>query len=65
MVDFRASALGRSFAAWAAALRAVFPVTSVLRITGLWITVLADTDATLLVRLNALRLLAFNPEREA
>lgn len=45
-------------------LKAVFLVTSVLGITGLWIAILADTGATVLVTLNALRLLAFNPERE-
>jgi Zn2+/Cd2+-exporting ATPase len=30
----------------------------------LWIALLGDTGATMLVKLNALRLLAFNPERE-
>jgi Cd2+/Zn2+-exporting ATPase len=46
-------------------LKAVFLVTSVLGITGLWIAIMADTGATVLVTLNALRLLRFNPEREA
>ncbi|MFN4202651.1 MAG: heavy metal translocating P-type ATPase [Tabrizicola sp.] len=46
-------------------LKAVFLVTSVLGMTGLWIAILADTGATVLVTLNALRLLRFNPEREA
>lgn len=46
-------------------LKAVFLVTTVLGITGLWIAILADTGATVLVTLNALRLLAFNPDREA
>ena len=45
-------------------LKAVFLVTTVLGITGLWIAILADTGATVLVTLNALRLLGFNPERE-
>jgi Cd2+/Zn2+-exporting ATPase len=45
-------------------LKAVFLVTTVLGITGLWIAILADTGATVLVTLNALRLLAFNPDRE-
>ncbi len=45
-------------------LKAVFLVTTVLGVTGLWIAILADTGATVLVTLNALRLLAFNPERE-
>lgn len=46
-------------------LKAVFLVTSVLGLTGLWIAILADTGATVLVTLNALRLLRFNPERES
>lgn len=45
-------------------LKALFLVTTVLGITGLWIAILADTGATVLVTLNALRLLAFNPDRE-
>lgn len=45
-------------------LKAVFLVTSVLGITGLWIAILADTGATVLVTLNALRLLGFNPAKE-
>ena len=45
-------------------LKVVFLVTTVLGITGLWIAILADTGATVLVTLNALRLLGFNPERE-
>ena len=46
-------------------LKAVFLMTSVLGLTGLWLAILADTGATVLVTLNALRLLRFNPEREA
>ena len=46
------------------ALKAVFLVTTILGMTGLWIAILADTGATVLVTLNALRLLRFNPERE-
>lgn len=42
-------------------LKGVFLVTSVLGITGLWIAILADTGATVLVTLNALRLLAHDP----
>lgn len=45
-------------------LKAVFLVTTVLGVTGLWIAILADTGATVLVTLNALRLLRFDPERE-
>jgi Cd2+/Zn2+-exporting ATPase len=46
-------------------LKAVFLMTSVLGVTGLWIAILADTGATVLVTLNALRLLRFDPDREA
>lgn len=45
-------------------LKAVFLVTSVLGLTGLWIAILADTGATVLVTLNALRLLRLNPDQE-
>ena len=38
-------------------LKAVFLVTTVAGMTGLWIAILADTRATVLVTLNALRLL--------
>ena len=44
-------------------LKGVFLVTTVLGITGLWPAILADTGATVLVTLNALRLLRFDPER--
>jgi len=40
-------------------LKVVFLVTTVLGITGLWIAILADTGATVLVTANALRLLRF------
>ncbi|MES2667775.1 MAG: heavy metal translocating P-type ATPase [Pseudomonadota bacterium] len=46
-------------------LKAVFLVTTVLGLTGLWIAILADTGATVLVTINALRLLRFDPDREA
>ncbi|GGE12052.1 Cd2+/Zn2+-exporting ATPase [Gemmobacter megaterium] len=46
-------------------LKAVFLVTSVLGLTGLWIAILADTGATVLVTLNALRLLQRDPTRES
>ena len=39
-------------------LKAVFLVTTVLGVTGLWPAILADTGATVLVTLNAVRLLA-------
>lgn len=44
-------------------LKAVFLVTSILGITGLWLAVMADTGATVLVTLNALRLLAYDPAK--
>ncbi len=44
-------------------LKAVFLVTTVLGLTGLWIAIMADTGATVLVTLNALRMLRFDPER--
>ncbi|RCW80774.1 heavy metal translocating P-type ATPase [Paracoccus lutimaris] len=53
----------RQNVALALGLKAVFLVTSVLGITGLWIAILADTGATVLVTLNALRLLAFDPAK--
>ncbi|MCO6416126.1 cadmium-translocating P-type ATPase [Siccirubricoccus sp. KC 17139] len=40
-------------------LKAVFLVTTVVGITGLWPAVLADTGATVLVTINALRLLGY------
>jgi Cd2+/Zn2+-exporting ATPase len=45
-------------------LKAVFLITTILGMTGLWIAILADTGATILVTLNALRLLRFDPERQ-
>jgi Cd2+/Zn2+-exporting ATPase len=44
-------------------LKAVFLVTSVLGYTGLWVAILADTGATVLVTANALRLLRFNASK--
>lgn len=43
-------------------LKAVFLITSVQGITGLWAAIMADSGATALVTLNALRLLKFKPE---
>lgn len=40
-------------------LKAVFVVTTVTGTTGLWLAIMADTGATILVTLNALRLLRF------
>ncbi|WP_456476829.1 heavy metal translocating P-type ATPase [Oceanithermus sp.] len=47
--------------ALALGLKAVFLVTTLLGYTGLWLAVMADTGATLLVTANALRLLAWRP----
>lgn len=44
-------------------LKAVFLVTSVLGYTGLWVAILADTGATVIVTANALRLLRFKAGR--
>ncbi|UXI00277.1 zinc/cadmium/mercury/lead-transporting ATPase [Photobacterium sp. TY1-4] len=45
-------------------LKALFLVTTLLGFTGLWVAVLADSGATALVTLNALRLLRFKPRFE-
>ena len=45
-------------------LKGVFLITTVLGMTGLWLAILADTGATVLVTLNALRLLTFDPDKE-
>ncbi len=42
-------------------LKAVFLATTLVGITGLWPAILADTGATVLVTLNALRLLRWAP----
>ncbi len=55
----------RQNVAIALGLKGMFLVTTVLGVTGLWLAILADTGATVLVTLNALRLLAYNPEKEA
>jgi Cd2+/Zn2+-exporting ATPase len=44
-------------------LKAVFLMTTIFGLTGLWIAIMADTGATVLVTLNALRMLRFDPER--
>lgn len=48
---------------FALGLKGIFLITTVLGMTGLWIAVLADTGATVLVTLNALRLLRFKGAR--
>ncbi|PCI53091.1 MAG: heavy metal translocating P-type ATPase [Alphaproteobacteria bacterium] len=47
--------------AFALALKAIFLVTTMLGATSLWMAILADTGATVIVTLNALRLLRFKP----
>ncbi|MCO6049316.1 heavy metal translocating P-type ATPase [Mesorhizobium sp. RP14(2022)] len=44
-------------------LKAVFLVTTVIGLTGLWPAILADTGATVLVTANAMRLLRWKPAR--
>jgi Cd2+/Zn2+-exporting ATPase len=53
----------RANIAIALGLKAVFLVTSVLGYTGLWVAILADTGATVIVTANALRLLRFDAGR--
>ncbi len=48
--------------ALALGLKAVFLVTTLLGVTSLWMAIMADTGATVLVTVNALRLLSFNPK---
>ncbi len=47
--------------ALALGLKAMFLVTTVLGVTGLWLAILADTGATVIVTANALRLLRWQP----
>ncbi len=48
---------------FALGLKAVFLVTTLLGITGLWPAILSDTGATVVVTANALRLLRFQPNQ--
>ena len=45
-------------------LKAIFLVTTITGTTGLWLAIMADTGATILVTLNALRLLRFTGRRQ-
>ena len=57
-----ASATGTIFGAWdhsRLGLKGVFLVTTLIGVTGLWPAILADTGATVLVTLNAMRLLGW------
>lgn len=51
----------RQNVAFALGLKAIFLVTTLLGITGLWPAILSDTGATVIVTANALRLLRFKP----
>ena len=53
----------RQNVAFALGLKAVFLVTTLLGITGLWPAILSDTGATVVVTANALRLLRFQPNQ--
>ncbi len=46
-------------------LKPIFLVTTITGTTGLWLAIMADTGATILVTLNALRLLRFNTRGSA
>lgn len=50
---------------FALGLKAVFLVTTLTGITGLWPAILSDTGATVLVTANALRLLRFEPTQRS
>lgn len=60
MIDLSRRTMGniRQNITIALGLKAVFLVTTVIGLTGLWPAILADTGATVLVTMNALRLLA-------
>jgi hypothetical protein len=53
----------RRSTAIALGLKAVFLVTTLFGVTTLWMAILADTGATVLVTANALRLLAYKPSK--
>ncbi|NDV88851.1 cadmium-translocating P-type ATPase [Aurantimonas aggregata] len=63
MIALSKSVMGniRTNIAIALGLKAVFLVTTIMGITGLWPAILADTGATVLVTANAMRLLGWRP----
>ncbi|MBP0573086.1 HAD-IC family P-type ATPase, partial [Mycobacterium tuberculosis] len=67
MIDLSRRTLAniRQNIAVALGLKAVFLVTTLIGITGLWPAILADTGATVIVTANALRLLALPADRTA
>ncbi|MFW7523208.1 zinc/cadmium/mercury/lead-transporting ATPase [Vibrio ostreicida] len=66
MIELSRSTMGiiRQNIALALGLKGVFLVTSLMGFTGLWVAVLADSGATAIVTLNALRLLKFKPQQD-
>ena len=51
----------RQNVAFALGIKAIFLITTLLGFTGLWLAILSDTGATVLVTANALRLLNIEP----
>ena len=66
MIDLSKATMGNIWQniAVSLGLKAIFLVTTIIGVTGLWPAILADTGATVLVTLNAMRLLAWRPERK-
>lgn len=65
MVDLSKTTMGNIWQniAVSLGLKAIFLVTTIVGITGLWPAILADTGATVLVTLNAMRMLAWRPAK--
>ena len=61
LIDLSRATLGnvKTNVVLALGLKAIFLVTTALGITGMWIAVMADTGATVLVTLNAMRMLGY------
>jgi Zn2+/Cd2+-exporting ATPase len=61
MIDLSKATMGNIWQniAVSLGLKAIFLVTTIIGVTGLWPAILADTGATVLVTLNAMRLLAW------
>lgn len=64
MIDLSKATMGNIWQniAVSLGLKAIFLVTTIIGVTGLWPAILADTGATVLVTLNAMRLLAWRPK---
>lgn len=65
MIDLSKATMGNIWQniAVSLGLKAIFLVTTIIGVTGLWPAILADTGATVLVTLNAMRLLAWRSRR--